>query len=85
MNELDLGKGVTLRFVTSPDSDQVVGALFGHRHINTKRHLCEDNYLALNVKGGWKVEQWEPLTLSPSVLCHCGFNGFVREGRWVRA
>lgn len=31
----------------------------------------------------WTVERLDPLTLSPSVLCDCGFHGFVREGRWV--
>lgn len=33
----------------------------------------------------WTVESWDPLTLSPSVLCSCGDHGFVRNGRWVRA
>ena len=34
----------------------------------------------------WKVEQWEPLTLSPSLLCEtCGDHGFIRDGRWVQA
>lgn len=45
----------------------------------------------------WTVEQWEPLTISPSVLCkaplvpgdpsagECGDHGFIREGRWVVA
>ena len=33
----------------------------------------------------WTVESWEPLTLAPSLLCHCGDHGFIREGRWVRA
>lgn len=32
----------------------------------------------------WTVESWEPLTLSPSLLCHCGDHGFIRAGRWVR-
>jgi hypothetical protein len=33
----------------------------------------------------WKVESWEPLTISPSVLClTCGDHGFIREGRWVK-
>jgi hypothetical protein len=31
----------------------------------------------------WTVESWDPLTLSPSVLCRtCGDHGHVREGRW---
>lgn len=34
----------------------------------------------------WTVEQWEPLTISPSVLCRtCGDHGHIREGRWVPA
>jgi hypothetical protein len=33
----------------------------------------------------WQVESWEPLTLSPSILCHCGDHGFIRDGRWVPA
>lgn len=34
----------------------------------------------------WTVEQWEPLTLSPSILRReCGCHGFIRNGRWVAA
>jgi len=33
----------------------------------------------------WTVESWEPLTLSPSLLCHCGDHGHIREGKWVPA
>jgi len=34
----------------------------------------------------WTVEAWDPLTLSPSLLCQlCGDHGFIREGRWVSA
>ena len=34
----------------------------------------------------WHVEQEEPLTLSPSLLCPvCGDHGFIRSGRWVPA
>jgi len=34
----------------------------------------------------WTVERWEPLTLSPSILCKvCGWHGWLRDGRWVPA
>lgn len=34
----------------------------------------------------WTVESFEPLTLSPSLLCRlCGDHGFVRQGQWVPA
>lgn len=36
-------------------------------------------------KHKWRVDAWEPLTLSPSVLCACGDHGFICGGRWVRA
>ena len=44
---------------------------------------------AVKASGGhpgavWQVESWEPLTLSPSLLCGaCGHHGFIRGGRWV--
>ena len=31
----------------------------------------------------WTVETWEPLTLTPSLLCQCGDHGWIREGCWV--
>lgn len=33
----------------------------------------------------WDVENWEPLSIHPSVLCSCGDHGFIKEGRWVVA
>lgn len=41
----------------------------------------------------WQVLSWEPLTLSPSILCRgrnpdgteCGFHGWIRGGKWVPA
>ena len=34
----------------------------------------------------WDVLSWEPLTLSPSLLCKaCGSHGFIRNGKWVPA
>jgi hypothetical protein len=39
-----------------------------------------------NPKTMWQVVSWEPLTLSPSLLCRaCGDHGFIRAGRWVPA
>lgn len=29
-------------------------------------------------KNSWAVESWEPLTISPSLLCKCGDHGFIR-------
>jgi len=33
----------------------------------------------------WQVESLDALTLSPSLLCHCGDHGHIREGHWVPA
>ena len=34
----------------------------------------------------WHLEHFEPLTLSPSLLCRaCGHHGFIRNGAWVPA
>lgn len=40
---------------------------------------------AISPYAKWDVLSWEPLTLSPSILCECGDHGFIREGRWVPA
>lgn len=35
---------------------------------------------------GWTVDQVDPLTLSPSILCGlCKIHGFWRNGEWVPA
>lgn len=45
-----------------------------------------DVMLPLHPTLGWVVEQVEPLTVSPSILCmSCNTHGFWREGRWVVA
>ena len=33
----------------------------------------------------WALEAFDPLTLSPSFRCHCGFHGFIKQGRWQAA
>lgn len=40
---------------------------------------------AFGDRTAWTVESWDPLTLSPSLLCMvCGDHGFIRNGKWVR-
>jgi hypothetical protein len=34
----------------------------------------------------WDVQSFDPLTISPSVLCTaCGDHGFIRDGAWIPA
>jgi len=72
-----------------PD-DPKNGAIIAHK--NSQGEYCEgairfdtETNKALGQEKVWKVESWEPLTLSPSLLCHCGDHGFIREGKWVSA
>lgn len=49
----------------------------GHFDGEVQRQLVND-------RTRWTVVSWEPLTLSPSLLCGaCGAHGFIREGKWV--
>ena len=48
-----------------------------------KRQLTLDTMLP---NTGWHVDQKDPLTISPSILCsECKAHGFFREGKWVPA
>lgn len=34
----------------------------------------------------WQLQQKDPLTIHPSILCHnCGLHGHIKQGRWVPA
>jgi hypothetical protein len=62
------------------------------RHKNSDGNDCEgvitfDSKIAREVMMGpfWEVESWDPLTLSPSILCSCGDHGFIKQGKWVKA
>jgi hypothetical protein len=33
----------------------------------------------------WQVQSLDPLTISPSLACHCGDHGFITAGKWVAA
>jgi hypothetical protein len=96
MNEpgwIDIGGGHFIRFVEY-NGDMRAGIRDKHLTIDGKP--CQ-GFIAIegaawadefksNPIPAWKVESWEPLTLSPSVLCRtCGDHGFIRGGRWVKA
>lgn len=59
-----------------PSEPCMSSALFDLSHV--REHFPDQNF--------WTVESFEPLTLSPSLLCRlCGHHGFIREGRWIPA
>lgn len=53
----------------------------------TRRILADRGALGAGeiARPTWTVESEDPLTISPSVLQHCGLHGFIRDGRWVPA
>lgn len=84
-----------IRYDGVPDVPKA-GAIVRHR--SRLGEVCEGaiqfDGVGLPVTGSrWVVESWEPLTLSPSLLCKavlsdgrpCDDHGFIRDGRWVRA
>ena len=79
------------RFHGVPDCEKFGAAV---PHVTADGSLCEgfvtlEGDVQARVHPGapkWRVECWEPLTLSPSLLCRtCGDHGFIRGGKWVRA
>jgi hypothetical protein len=89
---LDLGHGVELKFTSWADHDRA-GFIESHDRPDGQGR-CEGGGMfdlpgvrdAFPERALWTVESWEPLTLSPSLLCRvCGNHGFVRSGIWVPA
>lgn len=72
-----------------PDGTKCLGAI--HFDSPTYRLLVAtmaDADRARELAHLWTVHSFEPLTVSPSLLCraeNCGDHGFIRDGRWVRA
>ena len=86
----DLGNGhFYLCYVDS--DDRWIGIIEYHPHLVTGEQ-CGGSVLFESRDGrpSWQVESWDPLTLSPSILCApdkggCGMHGYIQEGRWVSA
>lgn len=87
---VDIGHGVQLSRQVD-DQGRDIGRLVWHD--------CRHNYGPAGItwdtvpgrqddpgRVGWTVQSWEPLTVTPSVLClTCGLHGWIRGGRWVPA
>lgn len=71
------------------------GVFVRHPNLKVPGELCEsainfDIPEMVKAKLGaghvWQVHSFDPLTVSPSLLCmRCGDHGFIRDGRWVPA
>jgi hypothetical protein len=85
--KFDLGQGVQLELTGRHGREGVWGGVLSHVKGEGR---CE-GYVHFDLPDQWKqtdvwqVHSWNPLHLEPSFLCHCGFHGFIRAGKWVAA
>ncbi len=78
------------QYVDLPDNDRIGGII---QHAKPDGSACEGSIWfdcpqvrrCFSRHPRWSVESWEPLTCSPSFLCHCGDHGYIRGGKWVSA
>lgn len=57
------------------------GAFYWHR--KSDGNWCVGSFRI--GKQWWQMEQEDPLTLLPSLLCYaCGDHGWIRDGKWVK-
>jgi hypothetical protein len=94
---LELNDGVVVRFSTrygDPEDADYCGGILEHPALPGKpaddEGRCSGSfyfrgYAASPQHHEWDILSESPLALSPSFLCHCGFHGFIRDGRWVPA
>ena len=91
--DLDIGHGVTIKFFqrsdAAPEGPQRVGITIEHPLASAETGRCMGAafWWKRHGEGGpiWTLNSLQPLDLSPSFLCHCGFHGFIRNGAWVPA
>ena len=88
----DLGNNHSFTFVEFRD-DSRIG--ISYYHTTPEGNTCNG---FITFEGGawanafdnkipsWKVISFEPLTITPSLLCKaCGDHGFITDGKWVPA
>lgn len=90
LNILDIGHDVRIMFTTRHGrGDARIGLIESHRAPDGRECGGSVTFLVPEAEGlpgpRWQVDSWEPLTISPSVLCSCGHHGWIRDGRWVPA
>jgi hypothetical protein len=91
---IDIGHGVGISFWHRWPREQhpePAGLMEEHRDARDPSKRCAGS---IRFKGrgegptekAWEIVTWEPLTLSPSLLCTaCGHHGWIRDGKWVPA
>lgn len=72
-----------------PKAGEKVGIIFWHRAQDGRACGGFVNFdKDRDDRPTWEVQSWDPLTISPSVLCNgnhgCGgYHGFIQNGTWV--
>ncbi len=86
---LEGGAGLTLRFMHRGETfDEYCGAIFEHPSASTETGRCSGAIWFKGQGNGhpeWQVQSEQPLTLTPSLLCHCGYHGWITAGKWQPA
>ena len=90
--DFDLGHGVRIQSWIVDDAGNRIGLIERHPGKNGEdcagsvRFDTPEAHAAFKRPGAfWQVLSWEPLTLSPSLLCSCGNHGWILDGKWVPA
>lgn len=90
--DFDLGNGVFIRWTNYegervggllihplPDGAECFGTFWFEGNIYSEKNPNEN-------RPTWKFNgDFKKPGLEPSFLCHCGFHGFIRKGKWVQA
>lgn len=84
----DLGHGVEVcEFRYDPEGQLHIA--YRHDCVNGDKPHRAFSAVPVSESGSardWKLEQREPLTISPSLLCcTCQHHGFIRGGKWIPA
>lgn len=92
--DLWLNDNNCLEFVRWKDDTEPYMAMWWHRNTQAGGGWCAGSFAWRNPSPKdfqrdlslWNMERWEPLTVSPSLLClACRAHGFIRDGKWIEA
>ena len=88
--DLRLDDNNALQFIHWKDDPEPYGANWFHRSDAKPNGWCMGGFQwhkpDERIHGPlWDLVSWEPLTVSPSLLCGCGAHGFIRDGKWIPA
>ena len=86
--DLELGDGIEVRWFINKDN-LIAGGILSHIFPANPSGRCEGSFTLRGMGSGepeWDmIGSFDSPTLAPSLLCHCGFHGFIQNGKWVNA